>query len=149
MNVSTELRIQPGDQVVLHYTTYSQDHCLIETSRNREPLAFVVGCPEIITGLQRSIIGLAAGQTHRFPVMPELAFGLRQTRYQPTVPRCGIPDRVQEGDQLQAQLEVPGIDVWVKQLRTDEVVLDANHPLAGETLLYEIEILSIHRPDSA
>jgi len=146
MSAHAVIRIQTGDQVVLHYTTYSQDDCLIETSRNREPLAFVVGCAEIVSGLQRALIGLAVGQTHRVPVMPEFAFGLRQARYQPTVPRCGIPDRVQEGDQLVAQYEAAGIDVWIKQLRPDDMILDANHPLAGETLLYEIEILSIHRP---
>ncbi|MBI1346689.1 peptidylprolyl isomerase [bacterium] len=142
------LQIQTGDRVVLHYTTYSQDDCLIETSRNREPLEFVVGTSEIVAGLQRAVLGLAEGQTHRFPVMPELAFGLRQSRLQPTVPRCGLPDNVQEGVQLQTQPAESGLDVWIKQLREHEMILDANHPLAGETLLYDVEILSIQRPPS-
>lgn len=146
MSHSPTLQIQTGDHVTLHYTTFSQDGGLIETSQNREPLAFVVGSPEIIAGIHKAVIGLTVGQKHRFPVMPELAFGQRQARYQMHVPRLGLPDRIQDGDQLETDIELIKLDVWIKQLQGEDMTLDANHPLAGETLLYEVEILSIERP---
>ncbi len=136
--------VQPGDRVRLHYTTYSQDDCVIETSLQREPLEFVVGAGEVVEGLQRAVVGLSLGQKQRVPVMPELGFGNRQTRWQQTVPRLGLPERVAEGDQLSATMGGGVLDVWIRSLRPHEAVLDANHPLAGETLIYELEVVGIN-----
>jgi peptidylprolyl isomerase len=132
-----------GDRVQVHYTTFAHDQSVIETSVDREPLEFVVGAGQVVDGLDRAVVGMKVGDRKRLPVMPEQAFGQRETRWQQSVPRCSLPERVSEGDQLSATLAGQKFDVWVRHLLADEAVLDANHPLAGETLLYEFKVIDI------
>lgn len=135
--------VQPGDRIRVHYATYSRDHTVIETSHQREPVEFIAGGDEVIEGLSRAVIGMRLGERKRIPVMPEHGFGLRDPRWQQTTPRIGIPERTGDGDQLTATLLGQELDVWIRTPQADEVTLDANHPLAGETLVYELEIVRI------
>jgi len=132
-----------GDRVQIHYTTYSHDQSVIETSKDRDPLEFVAGAGQVVEGLDRAVVGMKVGERKRLPVMPEQAFGQRVSRWQQTVPRCSLPERVAEGDQFAATLSGRKFDVWLRSLNDNEAVLDANHPLAGETLVYEFEIVDI------
>jgi len=135
--------VRTGDRIRLHYTTFSQDECVIETSLQREPLVFTVGSGDVVDGINRAVVGLRVGQKQRVPVLPEAGFGERQSRWQQTAPRPGLPPRVGEGDQLTATIGGQPLDVWIRSLREDEMVLDANHPLAGEALIYELEVVQI------
>ncbi len=135
--------VKPGDSVRVHYTTFSQDQCMIETSQNREPMTFIAGAGEVVDGVDRAVIGMRLGELKRIPVMPEQAFGYRDSRWQQTAPKGGLPDRVGEGDQLLATIGEHAIHVWIRSFQNDEVTLDANHPLAGETLVYELKIVGI------
>lgn len=139
--------VRRGDRIRLHYTTYSQDECVIETSLQREPLVFTVGSSDVVEGINRAVVGLAIGQKHRVPVLPEAGFGERQPRWQQAAPRAGLPARVGEGDQLTATIGGASLDVWIRSLRDEEMVLDANHPLAGEALIYELEVVQIEQAE--
>lgn len=140
---STTTTIKSGDHVKLHYTTYAADGCVIETSVRREPLEFVAGENEIVSGLNRAVIGMKTGERRRIAVGPEQAFGFRDSRLQQPAPRIGFLSRVDAGDQLTTTIGGCQMDVWIKSTNDDEVILDANHPLAGESLVYEIEIVSM------
>lgn len=137
--------VKPGDRVRVHYTTYSPDQCVIETSQNREPMSFIAGSGEVVEGVDRAVIGMKLGEQKKVPVMPEHAFGYRDARWQQTAPRNGLPDRVVEGDQIAATIDDETLYVWIRtcQNENDEVTLDANHPLAGETLVYELKVVGI------
>lgn len=135
--------VKPGDRVRVHYTTYSHDQCLIETSQHREPMTFVAGSGQVVDGVDRAVIGMKLGESKRVPVMPEQAFGYRDARWQQTAPRLGMPDRVGEGDQILANVGGESLHVWIRSFQDDDVMLDANHPLAGETLLYELKVVGI------
>lgn len=135
--------VKPGDVVRVHYTTYSQDQCVIETSAHREPLSFIAGSGEVIEGVDRAILGMRVGESKRVPVMPEQAFGYRDARWQLRAPFAGIPERTMEGDQLAATVGAETITVWLKTIQDDEVQLDANHPLAGETLVYDLRVVGV------
>ncbi len=135
--------VKPGDVVRVHYTTYSQDQCVIETSAHREPLSFIAGSGEVVEGVERAVLGMRVGETKRVPVMPEHAFGHRDARWQLRAPHAGIPERTVEGDQLAATVGEETITVWLKSVQDHEVQLDANHPLAGETLVYDLRVVGV------
>lgn len=135
--------VRHGDTIQLHYTTFSADGCVIETSAQRDPLEFVVGSPDVVTGINRAVIGMRQHERRRISVSPELAFGFRDTRLQQTTPRLGLLDKVEEGDQLLVEIDGCLLDVWVRNVDDDGISLDANHPLANESLVYEIEVVHI------
>jgi FKBP-type peptidyl-prolyl cis-trans isomerase 2 len=135
--------VRYGDSVQLHYTTYAADGCVIETSVQRDPLEFTVGSPEIIAGINRAVVGMRHGERRRIAVSPEHAFGFRDSRLQQVTPRLGFLERADDGDQLAACLEGIELDLWVRAITESEITLDANHPLAGESLVYEIEVVAV------
>ena len=135
--------VRYGDTVQLHYTTYAGDGCVIETSGQRDPLVFTVGSPEIIAGVNRAVVGMRQGERRRIAVSPEQAFGFRDPRLLQIAPRLGFLEKVDEGDQLIATLQETDLDIWVRTVTDDEITLDANHPLAGESLVYEIEVVGV------
>lgn len=141
--------VKPGDLVYVHYSTLSQDQCVIESSENRDPLMFIAGAGAVVDGVDRAVLGMRVGESKRVPVMPEHGFGQRDPRWVQSAPRWGLPDRITDGDQLEAVLQGESLDVWIRGLQSDSVTLDANHPLAGETLVYDLRIVSVGPPAPA
>ena len=135
--------VNHGDTVQLHYTSYAADGCVIETSGQREPLEFVAGGPGVISGVSRAVIGMRVGERRRIAVPPEQAFGYRDHRLQQQTPRLGLLEKIDEGDQLTVTVAGWELDVWVRTTTVDEVTLDGNHPLAGESLVFEIEVVGL------
>ncbi len=133
--------VNSGDRVQLHYTSFAADGCVIETSGRREPLEFVAGGPEVILGVSRAVIGMRVGERRRIAVPPEQAFGFRDSKLQQQAARLGILKNIDEGDQLTAEVAGQELDVWVRATADDEITLDGNHPLAGESLVFEIEVV--------
>ena len=132
-----------GDIVQLHYTSYAADGCVIETSGQREPFEFVAGGPEVIVGVSRAVIGMRVGERRRIAVPPEQAFGIRDSKLQQQAPRLGLLEKVDEGDQLTATVGGRELDVWIRTATAEEITLDANHPLAGESVVFEIEVVGL------
>ena len=89
---------------------------------------------------------MSVGETKTVTLPPELAFGIRKPELERRVSRVSMPD-VDEGDQLSAYFEDQKVDVWIQRLEGGKVVVDANHPLAGETLVYEIELVGVEPQD--
>lgn len=135
--------VKPGDKVQVHYTTYAANDCVIETSDNRDPFEFVVGSSDVISGVNRAIVGMQMNERRRIAIAPEQAFGFRDAGLQKLAPRSGQFEKFEEGDQLAVEMNGVKIDVWVRSITDDQISLDANHPLAGEPLIYEIEIVQI------
>lgn len=134
-----------GDLVRVHYTTRSGDDGVMETSEMRDPLEFIAGENEVIAGISSAVIGMRPGDKKRIRVPPEQAFGSRDARLQQLAPRSAVPDRMGEGDQLTATIAGQPLNVWIRGFHDDEVSLDANHPLAGETLVIDLELVGIGR----
>ncbi len=140
---NTMLTARLGDQVRIHYETRSKQGNIIETSEHREPFEFTVGSTEVLEGLNQAVLGLRIGERKHVIVSPDQAFGYRDPRLQQNAPRIGILDRVEEGDQLAVTCSGHELDVWIRTVHEEEVILDANHPLAGESLVLDIEVVGI------
>jgi peptidylprolyl isomerase len=137
------LTANQGDQVQIHYSTRSMHGNVIETSEHREPFEFQVGGSEVIEGLSLAVVGMQVGQKKHVTISPDQAFGERDPKLQQHAPRFGLPEQVEEGDQLSAHCAGCDIDIWIRSVSDDELVLDANHPLAGESLILDFELMRI------
>ena len=135
--------IRTGDLVRVHYTTRSLEGGVIETSNDREPLQFTAGGPEVIAGLSRGVIGLSQGESRTLNIPPEQAFGRHNPDLVQSSPRWQLPPGISASDQLAATVAGVDLDVWVQKLTERETILDSNHPLAGETLLVDVKIISV------
>jgi len=131
-----------GDLVRIHYTAMTAGGGVFETSAKRNPLEFIAGGDAVIQGVSDAVIGMQVGESKKVTITPEDGFGLRDPSLEQIVPRTFLPEGLSEGDQTTANFGDEELDVWVQRLDRDDAVVDANHPLAGETLVYEIELVS-------
>ncbi len=135
-----------GDTVQLHYKGTLDDGSVFDSSEGREPLEFTVGSGQIIPGLDKAIPGMKIGDEKTVRVEAEEAYGAVNPEARQTVPRGNLPPDVplEKGLQLQAQTENgQTISVTVVEFSDDAVVLDANHPLAGKALTFDITLTGI------
>ena len=139
-------KAKQGDTVAIHYTGTLDDGSVFDSSDGRDPLEFEVGAGQIIPGLDCEIPGMNVGDTKSVVIEPDLAYGPIHPDAKQAVPRADIPAEIPLEVGLPMQVETAEgqtIPVTVAELTDDEVVLDANHPLAGKTLKFDIELVSI------
>ncbi len=139
-----------GDMVTISYRGTLDDGSGFDESTPDEPLRFVAGGEEVIEGLTNAVIGMTVGEKKRIVIEPDQAYGDYDDELEQTVERSELPEDAEVGDQLTATAvdnDDEEFPVWVVELNENEAVLDANHPLAGETLIFEIELLGINEPE--
>ncbi|SMO88279.1 FKBP-type peptidyl-prolyl cis-trans isomerase [Ruegeria faecimaris] len=139
--------IKQGDTVRIHYTGTLQDGNVFDSSQGRDPLEFEVGSGQIIPGLDSAMPGLVAGDKKRVEIACVDAYGPINPEMRQSIPREGIPDDIplEPGTQLQMQTpEGHALPVTVVEADEVTVTLDANHPLAGRDLIFEIEVVSVN-----
>ena len=136
-----------GDRVAVHYHGTLDDGSVFDSSRERDPLEFVVGSGQLIDGFDRAVPGLAEGESVTVRIEPADAYGEPFPERIADVPIDTIPaDVVRE---LSIGAVVPlsnGMQAMVTNITDTAITLDANHPLAGEALTFEIELVSIVEP---
>lgn len=132
-----------GDTVRLHYTGRLSNGTVFDTTSDSDPLQFTIGQGEVIDGVDQAVIGMEEGQQKTVTVTPEQGFGEHNAALKQTISRNELPGEIKVGDRLRAVQGDREIQVWVSELRDDEAVVDANHPLAGQTLTFELELVSI------
>jgi peptidylprolyl isomerase len=135
-----------GDTVTVHYTGTLESGNVFDSSRGREPLEFTVGAGQVIAGFDRAVEGLAVGESREVRIEPGEAYGDPQEHLVVDVPPEQFPPEVSPSVGQQIQVEVaPGQQhvARITDVRDDSVRLDLNHPLAGETLTFDVELVSI------
>lgn len=136
--------VQSGDTVRLHYTAKLPDGTEFESSAGREPLQFQVGAGQIIPGLDRKVEGLAVGEKTTVTVPAEEAYGARDESRVQALPRSAIPDEAEVGSLLQGRTpEGREVALTVVDLDEEKATVDANHPLAGKDLVFDVEVVEI------
>lgn len=138
--------VKPGDTVHLHYTGTLLDGTTFDSSEGRAPLQFEVGSGQIIPGLDVAIPGMAVGEKKVVKIGADDAYGQVNPEMRQAVPREGIPADIplEVGTQLQMQTpDGQAMPVTVVEVDEATVTLDANHPLAGKDLQFDIELVKI------
>lgn len=140
------MQARNGDTVKVHYTARLENERVISTTKGRPPLEIRIGSGKCILGLEQGIIGMAIGETRTITVLPEKEFGPKWEELMVEVDKSELPDSVTPtvGKRLQVRKEGGGlVDVTIAAINEDTVTLDANHPLAGEMLTFDIELVAL------
>jgi len=135
-----------GDSVKVHYTGKLDDGTVFDSSVGREPLDFTVGAGQLIAGFDEAVVGMAVGEKKTVRIAPEQAYGPHNPEMTLQVPRSDLPADIQPelGMQLEASQEGGhSMVVTVVEITDESVTFDANHPLAGKALTFEIEVVDL------
>ncbi len=139
-------QVKTGDTVSIHYTGTLTDGTEFDSSAGRDPLQFEVGSGQIIPGLDKAIPGMEVGDKKVVEIPADEAYGQPNPQAMQAVPRSEIPDNIPLELGTQLQVQTPNgqtMPVTVVDVSDSEVTLDANHPLAGKDLTFDIELVEI------
>lgn len=137
--------IKDGDTVKVHYTGSLADGTIFDSSRERDPLEFVMGKKMLIAGFEAAVMGKEIGDTVTTNIPPDQGYGEADPELVFTVARAQVPAHItpEVGMQLQLSSDEGAMDVTIVDVGLDEITLDANHMLAGKTLTFEIEVVDV------
>lgn len=141
------MQAKHGDKVKVHYTGKFRGNQVFDSSKDREPIMFTIGSGEIIAGFEKAVIGMNPGEQKTIQVNSDEAYGPVLNELITQVEKNKIPPHIhlEEGTLLQIgdQQEGPTAIVRIAKIDNNTVTLDANHPLAGKDLIFEIKLLEI------
>jgi FKBP-type peptidyl-prolyl cis-trans isomerase SlyD len=139
------MKIQSGRVVRMHYTLRDEHGATIESSRGRDPLSYLHGSGQLISGLEKALDGSAPGLQTAVTVAPKDAYGEKDPAAIIRAARDDFPPDLELAPGTEVQAETPDgpITFTVVSVDEKEAVLDANHPLAGKTLTFDVEILEV------
>jgi FKBP-type peptidyl-prolyl cis-trans isomerase SlyD len=136
--------VEKSKVVSLHYTLRDEDGDVIDTSAGRGPLQFIQGAGQIIPGLEESLYGMRVGDEKQVTVEPEKAYGEVDPDAFQIVPRDRFPDDIDVEEGMGFRMRDSDTDevvlAYVAEVRPSGILLDLNHPLAGETLDFQVRI---------
>ena len=139
-------KAKAGDTVRVHYTGMLQNGMVFDSSTDGEPLEFTIGEGKVIPGFEETVVGLAVGESKIGSIPSEMAYGPHHPEMVHQIERSEIPSHIELEVGLHLQITKEGLqplEVTIVELSDDMVTLDANHPLAGQDLIFEIQLLEI------
>ena len=140
------MQAKTGDKVTVHYTGTLDDGTTFDSSRDREPLQFELGAGQVIPGFEEGIMGMSPGESKTIHIAPKDAYGERTEEMVGKLSRSQLPPDLEPevGMELQSR-DDEGHTIMLRVIAVDgdTIVVDANHPLAGQTLTFQLELVSI------
>jgi peptidylprolyl isomerase len=137
--------VKQGDKVRVHYKGTLKDGSEFDSSTGNDPIEFTVGEGRVIPGFEKAVVGMTAGESKTVTIPVDEAYGQSRDEFIMTVERNTIPPDFDPvvGDDLVLEQEDREIHVRVIDVTEELVTLDANHPLVGEDLNFEIELVEV------
>ena len=138
-------KVTSNSTVSVHYTGRLEDGTVFDSSlvEGREPLTATLGQGNLISGFENGLVDMVVGEKKTIEIEAENAYGQVNPQMVNEVAKSQVPEGVSVGDMLQAMSPAGPINVKVLDIKEDIVVLDANHPLAGQKLIFDLEVISI------
>ncbi|MCC8194181.1 MAG: peptidylprolyl isomerase [Deltaproteobacteria bacterium] len=137
-----------GDTVLVHYTGTLDDGTMFDSSREGDPLESVLGQNMLIPGFEDAILGMEEGDTKKVTIQPDQAYGDRVDELILTLPRDEVPPHMKPEVGMLVQLATDDgeeFEATITAITDEALTLDANHPLAGEPLTFELELVGIKK----
>jgi FKBP-type peptidyl-prolyl cis-trans isomerase 2 len=132
-------KVENGKNVVVHYTGKFEDG----STEGREPIKTVLGQGNLIKGFETGLVGMSEGEKKTVEVTPEDGYGEYLDGLVTKVEKSKVPEGVKLGDVLQSEGPKGTINVTVTEINEDDIKLDANHPMAGKKLIFDLEVVSV------
>jgi peptidylprolyl isomerase len=135
-----------GQTVRIHYTAKLENGTLLDTSAERDPMEFELGSGRVITGLDNAVQGMTVGENKTVTLQADEAFGPHHEQLVVSVPNSELPDNLQPSVGMQLESRAPDgkiTKLTVIEVADNFVTIDANHPLAGKVLQFDIELVEI------
>lgn len=135
-----------GDTVKVHYTGTLKDGTVFDSSRGKDPLEFTIGAGRLIPGFEQTVIGMNLGESRTTTIPAENAYGMHREEMVLVVDRDRFPPDIEPDVGQQLELRRPDgcvVTVTVTETSESTVTLDANHPLAGSDLTFDIELVEV------
>ena len=138
-------KVTSNSTVSVHYTGRLEDGTVFDSSlvEGREPLTATLGQGNLISGFENGLVDMVVGEKKTVEIEPENAYGQINPQMVNEVAKSQVPEGVSVGDMLQAMSPAGPINVKVLEINEDVVVLDADHPLAGQKLIFDLEVITI------
>ena len=139
-------QVKNGDTVSIHYTGKLDDGTVFDSSVGGQPITFTLGAGEVIPGFESGTVGMSVGDTRDIVIPPEQAYGPYFEELVKVINRDAFPENITPTVGQAFEMQLPsgeGIPVRIVDIEGDDVTLDANHLLAGETLYFNIELVRI------
>lgn len=136
-----------GDKVKVHYNGLLEDGTEFDTSREKDPLEFTLGEQTVIAGFEDSVIGMEVGEKKSISIPPEQAYGEMRENLIVEVARTQLPQDVEPKVGMMLQASSPDGDstqVTIVAVKDDTITIDGNHPLAGQQLKFDLELVEIN-----
>jgi peptidylprolyl isomerase len=139
-------KVQEGDTVSLHYTLTLDDGMIVDSSEGGEPLSFTVGSGEIIPGFDEGVRGMEIGEAREITIAPEQGYGEYREEMVLTLPLSAFPPGSNPAVGLGIEVPLPSGETHlfrIIEVNGDDVTIDGNHLLAGETLHFRVQLVEI------
>ncbi|SDN49931.1 peptidylprolyl isomerase [Desulfonauticus submarinus] len=138
-------KIAEGTQVSVHYTGKLADGTVFDSSEGREPLTFTIGQKQVIPGFEEAVAEMEVGEKKTITIPCEQAYGPKREDMIIDIPLETVPEDIPREVGQQILLRSPEgqeFPAFIVEVKEDALTIDANHPLAGEDLVFEIELVS-------
>jgi len=138
-------KVQTDSTVTVHYTGRLEDGSVFDSSLTdgREPIKATLGQGQLIPGFESGLIDMTIGENKTIDINPTEAYGEYNDELIVEVPKNNVPENVEVGMMLQTFGPMGPSIVKVLEIKDEVVVLDANHPLAGKKLTFELEVVGV------
>jgi peptidylprolyl isomerase len=140
------MQAKQGDKVKIHYTGKLEDGDIFASSKNKEPIEFTLGQGQVIPGIEEAVEGMETGESKTVNIPPDKAYGPHRDELTQEIPKKEMPGDIKP--QVGQRLNVKWSDgketpVSVTDVSETSVIIDANHPLAGKDIVFELELVGI------
>lgn len=138
--------VKENDRVKVHYTGKTADGQVFDSSREREPIEFQMGEGQIIPGFEKGVMGMAPQESKTIEVPVADAYGERNEELVQQVPRADLPENINPEVGMNLMSKMPDgreVPLTVTEVKDESITVDANHPLAGKDLTFEVELVEI------
>jgi peptidylprolyl isomerase len=140
------LKAKNGDNVKVHYTGSLDDGTVFDSSKDREPMQFTLGKGQLIKGFEDAVTGMSVGEKKTVRILSNEAYGPRRDELILKFNKTDFPPDIEPKEGLVLNLKSPdgrSILAEIKEISGDLVTIDANHPLAGQDLTFEIDLVEV------
>ncbi len=140
------VQVKAGDTVRVHYSGFLDDGTVFDSSLEREPFEFTLGQGMVIPGFEDAVVGMDVGDTKTVNIPTDQAYGPYRDELLVAVERSQVPPNIEPDVGVELQIRTPEgtvTNVTITEMDENSITLDANHPLAGQDLIFEIKLVEI------